>query len=187
MSEATIEPTFLSDHNPITATLIFPEHTQSTNIWRLDASLFTNPSYMANITVTVKDFFVINDTPDTSHMTQWEAHKCMVRGALIKLASTHKHSQQEAINALLNQIQKLEQAHKLTKARSTLQELEQARNHLKEELGKKIRKNFILSQKLFYEHSNKSGKLLARALQAKKANNTMHKIRSSPNNNVIQQ
>lgn len=100
-------------------------------------------------TKSIKDFFKINNTPDTTHLTQWETRKCIIRGTLIKMA-VPKHTKEESINALLKQIQNPEQTHKLNKAQSTQKELGQVQEHLREELGKKIRKNFALSQKLFY-------------------------------------
>lgn len=42
--------------------------------------------------------------------------------------------------------------------------------------GQKMMHKFTLAQKLFYEQGNKSSKLLARALQAKKASTTVHTI-----------
>lgn len=51
-----------------------------------------------------------------------------------------------------------------------------ARAGLLDELGKKVNWNFILAQKFFYKFGNKSGKLLARALWAKKAATTIHSI-----------
>lgn len=79
-----------------------------------------------------QDFFEINNTPDTTHLTQWETHKCIVRGTFIKLAATRKRARQEYIDTLLRQIQTLEWTHKLTKAQTTQKELEQAREHLQE-------------------------------------------------------
>lgn len=56
-------------------------------------------------------------------------------------------------------------------------------------LGKQIRCKYIFAQKTFYEHGNKANKLLARALESKKATTTIHfpidaagcKVNSSPN------
>lgn len=80
------------------------------------------------------------------------------------MAAFRKQAKQESINALLKQIQTLGKTHKLTKARYAQTELNLLHTRLREELGRKIRKHFALSQKLFYEHSNNSGRFLARAL-----------------------
>lgn len=57
-----------------------------------------------------------------------------------------------------------------------LEELEQVRSKIREIFNTKVKKRLILSQKLFYEFSNKSSKYLARALAAKRAQNTIHFI-----------
>lgn len=57
-------------------------------------------------------------------------------------------------------------------------ELIETRTRLQEELGRKLRKKYTPSQKLFYEFGNKCGHLLAQALRTKKAKNTVHQIDS---------
>lgn len=179
LDQATIEPSFLSDHHPITATITFPEQTPFSKSWRLDASILTDSSHLSTLTQNIKDYFSQNDTPDMDPIIQWEAHKCVLRGTLMQLSAQRKRAKQIKINTLLNKIKDLERAHKLTMAQTQLIELEYTRDQLREELGKKIRKNYTLSHKLFYQHSNKSGRLLARALQTKRANNTIRTIRSA--------
>lgn len=43
-------------------------------------------------------------------------------------------------------------------------------------MGKQTRRKYILSQTNFYDYGNKASKLLARALQAKKATTTIHSL-----------
>lgn len=102
-------------------------------------------SHTLIINKNIKDFFKTNNTLDTTHLTQWETHKCVIRGPLIKISAPHKRAKQQSINTLLRQIQRLEQNHKLTKAQNIWTELDQARERLREELGKKTRKNYTLS------------------------------------------
>lgn len=93
-------------------------------------------------------------------MRKWKAHKCTIQGELI----ARRREKQAYITKLTKHIHKLESAHKLTQATSSLQELLQDRAELVEELNKKTKCNYILSQKMFYEYGNKAGRLLARDL-----------------------
>lgn len=79
---------------------------------------------------------------------------------------------------LFTKLKTLETLHKRMLAQQSYQELIETRKLLQDELGRAIRKNFMLSQKLFYEFENKSGHLLAQALHSKKAKTTVHKFHS---------
>lgn len=117
-----------------------------------------------------------NYSSEISPMTLWTAHKWVVRGGFISIASKEGKDKQACINALSACIHPLEKAHKQSLATQTLQSLVQARNELLEELGKITKRNYALTHRLFYEFGNKSRKLLARALQVKKATSTVHEI-----------
>lgn len=55
-------------------------------------------------------------------------------------------------------------------------ELTQLRTELLDELHNNVKRKYMLTQKCFYEYGKKSGKMLARALQAKKVAHTIHSI-----------
>lgn len=55
----------------------------------------------------------------------------------------------------------------------------QTRQQLLEIFDRKTQRKFILNQKLFYEQGNKCGRLLARAIHAKKASTNIHTIKDS--------
>lgn len=56
---------------------------------------------------------------------------------------------------------------------------------LLEVLNAKLNRKFALTQKLYYEFGNKAGKLLARALQSKKASHTIHRINNTRGDAVV--
>lgn len=176
LKHTSIEPMYISDHHPITMSLEFPsKHTRS-QIWRLDPSLLTDISIVSTIHENLKLYFQDNDSLEISPMIKWEAHKCTIRGKLIAIASKRRRERQAHISILSKRIQNLEKIHKKTRALSTLEELTQVRTELKEVLHKQIKRKYILSQKIFYEHGNKSSKILARALRAKRSSTTLHSI-----------
>lgn len=109
-------------------------------------------------------------------MTQWEAHKCAIRGQLLAISARRKTKHQVLVLELSFKIRKLEAQHKRTLAIKTSQELVETRSFLLDELFKRVRRCNILSQKLFYEQGNTPGRLSARATQQRKIASTIHHI-----------
>lgn len=132
-----------------------------------------------NIRQAIHNFFIYNDNGETAPLTQWEAHKCVLRGKFIALKTLWKKAYQARITNLIQKIKTLELAHKQTQAQQTYQELTQTREYLLTELSHKTKRKFILQQKLFYEFGNKSGKYLVRAIQKNKARSNSHTINDS--------
>lgn len=79
---------------------------------------------------------------------------------------------------LVGRITTLERAHKRSLAADILESLLTARKDLLSELQTKLKRKFALAHRLYYEFGNKSGKLLATALQKNKSAHTIHTIKS---------
>lgn len=128
----------------------------------------------------IQQYFSDNKPTDTSQAITWEAHKCVIRGVLIAAAAKRKQERQKQLTELTTQVQKLERADKQAQLLDTYQSLIKTKLYkglaLLEALGIKIKRKYILSQKHFYEHSNKSGKRVARALQSKKTASIIHSL-----------
>lgn len=99
---------------------------------------------------------------------------------LISLAARRSKAKQARVNELTTRISTLERTHKASLAASSLAELTQVKKELLDELNGKLKRKFALTQKLFYEFSNKSGKLLARALQARELPTLFTKSKTPP-------
>lgn len=130
----------------MTATLRFPQRVSSTKIWRLDASLLTDPADVATLKQAISDYFLLNNTPDVSPMTQWEAHKCVVHGHLLSIAARRKKEHLALIQTLVRTISRLEAQHKSLLAIEVANDLADTRTRLREELYNKARKRFMLSR-----------------------------------------
>lgn len=160
-------------------TLALPGKLPFTKTWRLDTSLLTDLNNVTQTRLYIQNYFWENNTSDIFPLVQWSAHKCVLRGTLIAMAMTRKCDTQASLNPLMTRLWSLETNNKQSQAQQTYQELIQVWSMLLDKLGRKVKCKFIRkSQKLFYECGNKSGKFLARALQAKKAVNTIHHLRS---------
>lgn len=107
----------------------------------------------------MEEYFKHNANDDIDPMTVWEAHKCVIRGMLIAKASVVK-KRQATLNDLIARVGRLELAHKSSLAATALQALVEARSQLLDFLDKRQKRSHMLSQNLFYEHSNKNSRLL---------------------------
>lgn len=95
------------------------------------------------------------------------------------------HSQTHHIYSLSlsdNHPPSLETLHKRSLAESTLQELHTIRLQLSEELNVRTRIFLVLNQRIYYEHGNKVGRLLARTLKSKKTLASVDHIQDSQGN-----
>lgn len=186
LTAASIDPMYLSDHHPISMTLqLTNAPRKQTPIWCLDPSLLTDAAITSSIDERLVLYFQENNSPDISPMMRWESHKSTIRGELISISATRRKERNAHITRLTARILELERTHKNSQAVGTLLELIQNQKELLETLNKRIKRNYILSQKTFYEYGNKSSKLLARALQAKKASMTIHSLTDAKGQKIV--
>lgn len=95
LTNTTLEPMLLSD--PISITLTLPDKNTFTKIGHLDLSLLTSEPIVNQICEDIGQFFSENYTPDTALLTQWEAHKCIIRGKFLALKASCRKAQQNKI------------------------------------------------------------------------------------------
>lgn len=87
-----------------------------------------------------------------------------------------KKDRDKEITNLTNTIARLEVLHKQSLALQVEEELTQCRNTLKQILNLKTQKSLFFRNSIFYEHGDKSGKKLARALKDATTANHIHAI-----------
>lgn len=185
LPKVIIDPMYLSDHHPISISLEFADVPTRPLTLRLYPSLLKDHTIVPEVNRLFLQYFCKNNSPDISPMMSREAHKCIIWGELIAISTKCRWEQQSYIKKLTARIHTLEKAHKYTQAAFSLPELIQARTDLLEKLAKKTKLNYILSQKIFSEYGNKSGKLLARALWSKKAATTVHSLTDSTGSKIV--
>ena len=103
----------------------------------------------------------------------------MIRGELIKWGARKKKDREKEITQLSNTIAKLELQHKQSLSSGVADELIHARNSLKQLLNLQTQKSLFFKKSIFYEHGDKSGKQLARALKDATIANHVHSIRDT--------
>lgn len=151
----------ISDHAPTSLVVDLMHNTPKTNTWRLNSSLLTDPESLPRIREAISDFFSHNNTPDMDPMMIWEAHKCTIRGELIRLGAQRKKQQEKELRDLINRIHSLEALHKQSLAIQTATELLEARKKLQELLLTKTRRSLFFKKRVYYESGDKTGRFLA--------------------------
>lgn len=180
VASASIGSITFSDHAPEEVDLLQP--TMKQWMWRLNDTLIQTPEVVTEVSRELRQYFSTNVSSEVYPTVVWEAHKSYIRGLLIKIGSRVKKERAREIVDLLGKIKTLEFTHKQSLASQTLLELTALRNQLRSLALIKAKETISKCHRSFYEHSNKCGKLLARALRIQKARtfipemlNTTHK------------
>lgn len=172
--EATIKPMLMSDQHPTTVTLLIPSQRARSMIWQLDDSILLDADLSKSVSDTLTAYFNEKVREDSSSTLVWAAHKCVVRGEFNSLmAKRNKNLERPGCQSCLAGSKHLNAR---TLATHTHADLLKAREELLDELQKTLKHKYALSNKLFYEFGNKSGKILAAALQKKRSSHTIHNI-----------
>lgn len=111
--------------------------------------MLTDPLTLDPITDAIKTYFRENTTDDVSPLTIWEAHKCVLRGKLMTLATQIKKASEKEPLALLTKVQKLETQHKLTVAIKVADDLSTACKELQAKLDLQAKRILFFRQGFF--------------------------------------
>lgn len=140
--------TFL-DHVPVFMEIDLLSPIPKQWLWKLNDSLIQTIEVIEEVTREMRNFF------SSKVAMVWEAHKSYIRGILIKIGSRLKKAKTQQTVDLLDKIRSLEATHKRILAVQALTELSAPAKAV-----------IAKCKRAFYEHSNKCGKLLVRALRA---------------------
>lgn len=112
LKDARIGMRKISDHAPTSVTLRLQDTPVKPCMWRLNSTLLTDSLTLKPISEAIRTYFRENTTDDVSPLTVREAHKCVIRGRMISLASQKKKASEKELKALLDTILILETQHK---------------------------------------------------------------------------
>ncbi|CAH2318848.1 Hypothetical predicted protein [Pelobates cultripes] len=179
LRRASIHTAMWSDHGQVSIDLESPLIRPTKTTWRLNDSLLTDLPLRAQVTDTLQTYFTENETGDVSDMTIWEAHKSVLRGKLIQIASQRKKEAGTLMSTILDRIHSLETQHKRQQVEDTYRELLEERRRLHALLLKRHLRQLRRSKGFFYLHANKGGKLLAHMLRGQQHPSQVHKLKTS--------
>ncbi|CAH2303361.1 Hypothetical predicted protein, partial [Pelobates cultripes] len=145
----------------------------------LNDTLLNDPAYITQLQENLTNYFAENNTLAVSPTQIWEAHKAVLRGHIIALASKHKKAREHQIVTLTEEIRHLETAHKKSMSLENYKQLLDKRSALQSLLNMKIQRFLLLSKHKFYTRGGKCGRLLARAIQKEKQQTYITQIKTS--------
>uniref|UniRef100_A0A8C5Q0C8 Reverse transcriptase domain-containing protein n=1 Tax=Leptobrachium leishanense TaxID=445787 RepID=A0A8C5Q0C8_9ANUR len=166
-----------SDHSPLLAVLSSPLYRPSERQWRMNTSLLTDPTFVADVDGALTAYFTENETPDVSTATIWEAHKAVVRGICISRATALKRNRADTIQRLLSAIRDLELSHHTTASPSAYAILTTKRRELNDILDADLRFAASKAKCHFALYENKPGRLLARILRKRRTATYIAKLK----------
>lgn len=185
VSEVKIGVSAISDHSPIHLSLELSPENRSPFLWRLNESLIQDPEFIEEIRSELVQFFLENDGSVQNPLILWEAHKCVIRGVLVKIGTIRKQQRIKRTEELYGKLKELELRHRAVMDRDTWAELTQIRMELNELLLDRVKAQMSKSRRLFYEFGNKPGRMLANALKDSKSRTYIPSIRTGNGGLVV--
>lgn len=168
ITTTTIGQITLSDHAPVSMSLELKNQPLQRPKWKLNEALLQDVSILQDLKDKTDEFFEINATAEISPLMLWGAYKCYIRGLLIKFGAKRKRQQLYEMQTLLTEIHKLESRHKTYQSQEILSALTTARERLRLLCLNKAKMDLTRCRSIFYEHGDKSGRMLARAIRGQR-------------------
>lgn len=144
--------------------------------WRLQEFLLSDPIQCTLLETAVKEYFLINETSEVSRSTVWAAHKSVIRGKLIQLASKLKAEHRADTLKHTEQFRTLAKAHKHNPTPELLAKLDTARALFNLTLTTAAEKHLRWTGAKFYSQKDRIGSRLAVKLSPKQRTLAFPKI-----------
>ncbi|XP_063297700.1 adhesion G protein-coupled receptor F5-like [Pelobates fuscus] len=167
-----------SDHADISLTLSIPNMTRPWT-WKLNSQLLQDKLGTMSLAENIKEYFTLNDPSVSSPITLWAAHKPVIRGKLIAIATTHKKQHNRQLMDTISEIGRLETLHKQNPTPSLFDQLSSARTLLKRLSLSATAKALTWTKQKYYEKGNKADSMLAKRLKHLTDSKRISKIRTS--------
>lgn len=135
----------------------------------------------------LKEYIDINDSGDVTPPILWDGAKAVMRGHIIQITSRIKKQRETRRLELETVITRLENKHKISRKRNTLELLKQERKKLDELLTYKAEGMLRFVKRKYYEMGNKASRLLAFQLRKAQSNRVVPKIKHPDTNKITSQ
>lgn len=169
------EAMVLSDHSPVVLHFGFPK-VYSSKTWRIDNKFLSDILFKEYIKSQIIYYFETNDSSEISRQYLWEAMKAFIRGQIISHGAYRKKKEQQVKQKITQQILDLDQEH----AKDPKPELIAKRIALQTEFNllstAETVKLIKQTKHRFYEHGEKSGRLLAHQIKVMEEKNQINEI-----------
>ncbi len=149
-----------SDRAPLMLLMAPKTTTCSSRLWRFPTYLLVDTDYIELIRNKIDSFLSINKGT-ASPTAVWESLKAYLRGETISYASWKRKQYILKTNTLESEIRKLEKEHSQTKNETTFHLLNNKRTEYNMLTTRVVENAMARTKQQYYEHGDKSGKLLA--------------------------
>lgn len=178
MKDSDYHTIAISDHAPASLDLELVGQTRSFKPWRFNSTLLTEEDYKQFLKNQISLYFDLNDSPNISRSTLWEASKAYMRGQLISFTANLTRKKLSYTNDLLIQIKEVDFRY----ATNPDPDLYNERVKLQTDLNLTTSNTALLqltkTRQRFFESGDKAGKLLAFQARAQATSKLIPFIRS---------
>lgn len=181
IGKADIHNITWSDHAPVTIEVVDTSTVSHKPLWRNNTFLLLQPELRDEIEGKIQEYFALGDCSPT---TVWCAHKAVIRGTLIQIASREKKKNEKTLQ---KSIADLEAQHKIPNSSSSLvlNRLNSCHEELRQELRAEYDMYFKRLKLSYYAQNNRAGKLLSSQLKKRQARSNLTQIKHHQTNATL--
>lgn len=129
--------------------------------WRLNESILSDPIRVQDLGKALKEYFLLNDLEEISAETLWAAHKAMMGGQFIQIATQLRKERQLIIQKLGKEYSSLCALHKKDPLKVSISQLDVSRLPLNLALTVKAEKSIRWGEVKFYQQRDNIGPMPA--------------------------
>lgn len=163
-SKADIHSCLWSDHHIVSFTTSHIDLAPTPYKWRINDALLTDHMTTQQISSHLEEYFAHNSTPDILTTSLWMAHKAVMRGHLINIASTKNKTKLADIKSLTKDLDRLYHKHNQSPSSDLLKQIKEKCTALDTLLISDTEKALRWSKARFLLYSNSSSTMFARKL-----------------------
>lgn len=163
-TDASIHPCPWSDHHATAFTTKFIRLAPTTYSWRLNEALLSDLVVESEVAQAIEEYFDINAIPETPSSMVWTAHKAVLRGKLIGIASVRNRNDRHKILVLTKDLDNLYKDTNSLHLESTRRLIDHKRLELDSILSRKVEKALRWSKAKFLLQEGTSSTLFAQKL-----------------------
>lgn len=182
LRSCSYESILISDHAPLVIELAILDSSLVKKHWRLDPLLLTDEKFVTLTSSKIKTFLSENKIPGMSCKIIWEAMKAFLRGEIISYAAFKRKSMLQKQKDLSDQILSVDRQY----AQSPSSALYKERLRLQTEFNiistRQVEGCLIRTKSVFYEHGEKTGKILANQLRGVRAKQIIPGVKTDNGN-----
>lgn len=179
VTNVSYHPIIVSDHSPVSIDVQISSGPRYPTQWRFNTSLLSDEKFHKFITSAIEDFIALNqsDSEPISKALLWESLKAFLRGQIISYSAHIRKLRMSNIQKLSSDLESVDQ--QLATAPSD--DLSRRRVVLQTELDlittNEAERLLLHSRSRYYEHGDKSGRLLAHQLRRQVASRLIPRIK----------